>query len=356
MVRRSLLVVACALLLPRAAVAAVPEGSLDAASWNLVGGWARDADNTTPVAVHIYIDGHLVHAMLANGHRPDLPFADQDHGFTWVPPLLGPGTHELVVYAIGVDANGSPNGENPSLSGSPKSISAGCTGFELSALAWCQGVPNYYVGRGSDTTYLYSDQLRVGMNASYGGTILELYGPDHSRNRLVEHGGGAVQLSIWGYDPQGPDAFFALDGCDPMPYASEAECLAAGHSECRLWCCSQGDHVADCSSVTACAFGAGGPFNPIQAQAANCGWDSPTNDVDEVTTLPGGGVHMRKTSPYHFSKSNNFPGMVFEQSTSIENASVRLDYRITYSGPYALTPHPQEIPAVFPGPGLNHTY
>ena len=344
------------LLCAPTAFAAAPSGNLDAAQWDKIGGWARDPDHTGPIAVHIYIDGNLAHAMLANGGRPDLPFADKDHGFTWVPPLLGPGAHQVVVYAIGVDGNGTPNSENPSLPNSPKSISAACTGFTLSSAVWCQYIQNYYKERSADTRYLYSDQVRVGVSPSYGGTVFELYGADHSFNRLVEHGGAAVQLSVWGYDPKGPDAFFASDTCDSTPYPSEAACLAAGHTSCRIFCCSQGDHVADCTNVKACAFGAGGPFNPIQAQAANCGWDSPTNDVDLVTVQPSGAVTIKKSAPWHFTKSTNFPGMTWEQTAQLVDAGVRLDYRITYSGPYSLTPHPQEIPAVFPAAGLHHTY
>lgn len=347
---------AAIILCAPAAIAAAPTGNLDAAQWNMIGGWARDPDSVGPIAVHIYIDGNLAHAMLANGNRPDLPYADKAHGFTWVPPLLGPGTHQVVVYAIGVDGNGTPDAENPSLPNSPKAIAEGCTGFTLSAGVWCQYVQNYYKARSSDTRYLYSDQVRVGVSPSYGGTVFELYGADHSFNRLVEHGGAAVQLSVWGYDPKGPDAFFASDTCDPTPYPTEAACLGAGHGSCRIFCCSQGDHVADCTNVKACAFGAGGPFNPIQAQAADCGWDSPTNDVDQVTLQPSGAVWIKKSAPYHFTKSTSFPGMTWEQTAKLVEAGVRLDYRITYSGPYSLTPHPQEIPAVFPAAGLNHTY
>lgn len=338
------------------AFAAAPTGNLDAATPAMIGGWARDADNTGPIAVHIYIDGEIAHAMLANAVRPDLPFADQAHGFTWTPPLLGPGTHQVVVYAIGVNAQGVPDNNNPSLPNSPKNISNACNGFTLSALAWCQGVPNYYVNRAADTTYLFSDTVRAGINASYGGTILELYAADHSRNRLVEHGGGAVQLSIWGYEDKGPAAFFATDTCDPTPFPSEAACLGAGHGACRAWCCSQGAHIANCSSVQSCVgWGAGGPWNPIQAQAANCGWDSPTNDVDSLTTGQDA-VSIKKAAPYHFTKSNSMPGINFEETASLMPAGVKLDYRITYTGGYTLTPHPQEIPAIFPGQGIHYSY
>jgi hypothetical protein len=346
------------LLLPTATLAAQPEGYLDSATSTVIGGWARDPDNTGPIAVHIYIDGEIAHAMVADALRSDLPYADQNHGFTWTPPFLGSGTHQVNVYAIGVDASGAADGVNPDLTGSPTSFTGSCAGASEPALTWCNGVPAYYANRAADTTYLYNDQIRVGVNGSYGGTILELYGADHSVNLLAEHGGGAVQLSVWGYEERGSDGWFPYgDGvCVPTSYSSESACLAAGHGACRLWCCDEGAHVPDCTSVTSCVdWGAGAPFNPIQAQARDCGWDSSSNDVDSLTAS-GSTVTTRKSGPYHFTQSDSFSGMVFEQSTTLHDAFVEIDYRITYSGPYTLSAHPQEIPAVFPSAGMNHSY
>jgi hypothetical protein len=339
------------------ALAAAPEGYLDAASGSQIGGWARDPDYPHPIAVHIYIDGEIAHGMVADALRSDLPYADQEHGYTWVPPLQGAGKHEVVVYAIGVDASGTPDGQNMALTGSPKHIDEGCEGFGPPALIWCQGVPSYYEDRAEDTHYLFNDQLRVGINSSYGGAVLELYGADHSTNLVAEHGGGAVQLSVWGYEEKGGDAWFGMGQgvCDPTPYASEAECLAH-NSACRIWCCDEGAHVADCSSVQSCVdWGAGAPFNPIQAQGRDCGWDSSSNDVDSVSAS-GDTVRTQKSDPWHFTQTDSFQGMTFYQTNTLEEAYVRLDYRITYSGPYTLSEHPQEIPAVFPGLGMNHSY
>ena len=354
----SIALVACAVLCAGDAGAAAPEGYLDSAEPELIGGWARDADYPFPIPVHIYIDGEMAHDMLANGFRPDLPFPDQDHGYTWIPPRLGHGTHEVIAYAIGVDANGVPDGENVGLTGSPGIIADGCTGLQEPALTWCNGVPPYYENRAADTEYLYSSDLRAGVNTSYGGVLFELYASDHAFNVISEHGGGAVQLSIWGYEPVGPDAWFGQGSgvCDPTAFSSEADCLAAGHASCRLWCCSQGAHVPDCSTVHSCVdWGAGAPFNPIQAQAESCGWHSPTNDVDQLST-GSGWVTTRKDAPYHFTQTDAMPGVSFEQTTSIHEAYVQLDFRITYTGPYTLGEHPQEIPAVFPAWGMNHSY
>lgn len=354
---RALLLSLC-LLVPSSALAAQAEGYLDSATSSIIGGWARDPDNTGSIAVHIYIDGEIAHAMVADALRSDLPYSDQNHGFTWTPPFLGAGDHQVNVYAIGVDSSGTPDGVNPDLIGSPTSFTGSCAGAAEPALTWCNGVPAYYEDRAADTEYLYNDQIRVGVNGSYGGTILELYGADHSFNLLAEHGGGAVQLSVWGYEEQGSDGWFAYgDGvCDPRSYSSEAACQAAGHSACRLWCCDEGAHVANCNTVDSCVdWGAGAPFNPIQAQAADCGWDSRSNDVDSISNS-GTAITTRKNGPYHFTQTDSFSGMLFEQTTTLHDAYVEIDYHIAYSGPYTLSEHPQEIPAVFPGEGMNHSY
>ena len=59
---RALLLSLC-LLVPSSALAAQAEGYLDSATSSIIGGWARDPDNTGPIAVHIYIDGEIAHAM-----------------------------------------------------------------------------------------------------------------------------------------------------------------------------------------------------------------------------------------------------------------------------------------------------
>ena len=77
--------------------------------------------------------------------------------------------------------------------------------------------------------------------------------------------------------------------------------------------------------------------------------------MDQVS-VSGSSVYVRKQGPYHFTQSDAMGGVTWEQTTTLHDAFVELDYRITYTGPYTLSEHPQEIPAVFPGWGLNHTY
>lgn len=188
------------LIAPRDARAVPPDGSLDASTPQVVGGWARDRDYSGPVGVHIYIDGVFHKALIANTPRADLPCAC---AWSWTPPPLGAGRHRVTAYAIGVDAQGTPNGENYALSGSPPPIADGCNGLAVpgqggTAHEWCLNNNDYWINRHQDTLYLSNPNVRFGVNRSYGGTIFELYDDDHNENLILEHGGGAMQLSLWG--------------------------------------------------------------------------------------------------------------------------------------------------------------
>ena len=95
----------------------VPIGNLEAATSPStgvieVGGWALDPDTTSPIRVHVYVDGHATVSVAATGPRPDVGRVlakGDDHGFS---ATLGavPGTHEVCVYAIN-----TPAGTNPSI-------------------------------------------------------------------------------------------------------------------------------------------------------------------------------------------------------------------------------------------------
>jgi MYXO-CTERM domain-containing protein len=347
----SLLLVVLAVVVAAPGFAAVPEGYLDAATPTLIGGWARDPDFGGPIAIHIYIDGVMHKALLADGTRPDVPCSC---GYTWLPPPLGPGTHRVTAYAIGVDSVGEPNGENPELAGSPIAFTGNCDRLAAEAFIWCRDNPGYWINRPTDTHYLSNEAVRVGVNGSYGGTILELYAADWNDNFLLEHGGGAMQLSLWGYDPVGDAAFFRLGICDPTPYA---ECPAGWGPGCMYLCCSRGAHVANCSSVMACEFTAGAPYNPIQAQGADCGWENAGNDVTALGINPDPPwIHIRKENPQQFTKSNAFAGLTWEQVARLHPAGIQVDYTIRYSGAAALNEHNQELPALFPAPGMNAVY
>jgi hypothetical protein len=88
-------------------------GYVDLLDDTSIAGWASDGDTTGPIAVHFYVDGQFVGWQLADSYRADVGA----HAFQWTHPSFGPGDHTFVAYAIGVDANNVPTGENPPLSG-----------------------------------------------------------------------------------------------------------------------------------------------------------------------------------------------------------------------------------------------
>jgi hypothetical protein len=96
------------------AVTNMPFGSLDAATPSLwgtnVSGWAIGRDVTSPLAVHLYFNGHIVKAVTAGDGRGDVAMAypayGAGHGFSvTVPNESG----SLCAYAI----NGAGTGTNP---------------------------------------------------------------------------------------------------------------------------------------------------------------------------------------------------------------------------------------------------
>ncbi|NMM17463.1 MAG: hypothetical protein HHJ14_10110 [Cellulomonas sp.] len=75
----------------------------------LVAGWALDPDMTTPINVHVYVDGLAVLALTAANPRPDVDAAfarGPNHGFATTFPSTA-GAHTVCLYAI--DGNGGTN-------------------------------------------------------------------------------------------------------------------------------------------------------------------------------------------------------------------------------------------------------
>ncbi|SON55404.1 hypothetical protein HDIA_1863 [Hartmannibacter diazotrophicus] len=224
------------------AQAFVMSGNVDKADNDLVLGWfcpidpspaalagPPSADETTPISVNIYIDGALAHRMTANEPRQDLispntACRNKEHGFRWKPPFIGPGKHEIRIEPEGMDQfeprfdrtmlrseiDNSNVGEAclPLLRNAPPYKA--CTNAyraehpdapRNSAYCYCiAGEGEFYKSRSANTRYLYSRHIRAGVHQGYGGTIFELFGPDHSRNLTVAHPGGAIQASLWATD------------------------------------------------------------------------------------------------------------------------------------------------------------
>ncbi|OHA48559.1 MAG: hypothetical protein A2806_00115 [Candidatus Terrybacteria bacterium RIFCSPHIGHO2_01_FULL_48_17] len=174
---------------------ALPRGVLDNATPALISGWAYDADaGSSPVEVHIYIDGVHRGTVSANDRRDDLVAAgvasDPYHGFTWNPPVLAPGEHTISVWTIN-----SGGGGNPELHASPKTMT----------------VPSGFSG----VAYLENSVLRLGANLSWGGALVEF---SHAGFNLVdEHDTGRlIQASLYDQNATYPSHDAPTWGWNPV--------------------------------------------------------------------------------------------------------------------------------------------
>jgi hypothetical protein len=111
-----------------------PVGTHDVANCSTLAGWAKDGDTTLPTQVHIYRGapfpfGSIVTHVVADLFRPDLPFADKNHGFSIpTPQAFFTGCPEKVfIHAIDIDTNGNivPGGNNILLNNTGKTILCG---------------------------------------------------------------------------------------------------------------------------------------------------------------------------------------------------------------------------------------
>ena len=331
----------------KSVLASFPSGHLEKADGGIIAGWAKDDDFDGSIPVHIYIDGKLYEDILADLFRSDVG----KHSFYYNYASLGGGNHTVEVYAIGVDSFGHPNGENPLLG--KASINEGCSRLTGSAVEWCQGNLNYWINRQKDTTYLWNKYIRIGIDNSYGGLISQLYSEDRSSNLVDEHGGSAIQISLYGYDLSkgNTGAWFVADGSNCNKYSSEAECKNANlQKSCVQRAAANGAHTADCIVVKPCSnnhVDAGFPFNPIQAQAVDCKWDDSTNDVDYSASCGSNCWEVKLDNPANYSKSSSFDGLTIIQRVSLGDVYAKVDYDLKYNGPFTLSNHFQEIPAFF---------
>jgi len=336
------------------AASSSPVGALDDANGYIIKGWASDPDFNGPIYVHVYVDDVLQQDILADMDSGDVG----KHRFHWDIPPFGYGRHTVRVYAIGVDANGYPDGNNPELFQSPKIFDIGCNRLQNHELEWCKNNHTYWEKRQGDTKLIWNDYIKVGINNSFGGLITQLYSSDRSKNLLEEHGGSAVQISIYNYDTSKGDvvAWFGQGRCDPTPYTSQQACLS-NNSSCvaRTW--SGGDHVSDCSSVKTCnGVDAGWPWNPIQSIAGNCAWNSSDNNVSYKGSVGSNGWEINHTNFYNYSKTSKFPNLSLNQKVLLEDVYAKIVYTLDYSGPYTMAYHDAELPAFFSADDLNAYY
>src|SRR5258708_15142402 len=341
-----------------------PVGSLDVADGTHIAGWASDPDYSGPIMVHVYVDGQMTQRLMASSVRSDVGA----HAFDWYHEPFGAGPHQVVVYALGVDASGVSNGVNVALPGVSGLFNIGCQGLVGSVTGgeyeWCVHYPRYWINRATNTKVISNETIRVGVDSSLGGTLTQLYAGDWTRNLIMQHGGSAVQLSFYAAEAKGPRALFYPNvntgECDPTLYPTDAACRAAHPafpltSSCTLRGDSLGAHVANCTTVRPCGFpDAGAPFNPIQAVGPNCTWNHPINPIvsSDLTTWQATISNFND-----YAKSTTFPGLSVDQKVVVGDAYAQVIYDITYNGPYQLTSGPTELPAFFTGAGMNdHAY
>jgi hypothetical protein len=343
---------------------AAPTGLLEVADGTHIAGYAMDPNFSGPIMVHIYVDGQMTQRMMANADRGP---AIGVHGFDWHHEPFGAGKHDVIVYAIGVDATGAVDNINAALTNSPTSFNVGCLGLKGTIsggeFEWCTHYPAYWVDRQRNSQFVSNENVRILMDSSLGGTITQLYAGDWTHNLVMQHGGSAVQLSFYGNEAKGPRAYFYRNQpgeCDPTPYTTEQACKAAHPGSPSLPVCvmegdSLGAHVADCVNVKPCGFpDAGAAFNPIQAQGPSCSWNNPISATvtNNFTTWNGS---LSKFNNY--SKTSAFPGMTLNQTVQLGDVYAQVTYDITYNGPYRMTPGPAEIPAFFTASGVSdHLY
>lgn len=213
--------------------------------------------------------------------------------------------------------------------------------------------------RDNVSVYLYNDYIRAGLNRSYGATLFELYGND-KKNRIEEHGGSAVQLSIWGYDILATGAgFFTNSYCNSIPYSNSDICKQDNNGkDCSIFP-ETGRQISNCNTELACGdWSAGAPINPIQAQAVNCGWNGDSNDIDAIEEN-NGVVTLTDNNPFNFTKTTALNGLTWKVSGTVPNDRpyIRLYYQVIFqSSEYNLTTHNQEIPALFTKEWINYWY
>ncbi len=347
-----------------------PTGSLDGAGSGVIGGWAFDPDTPGgPITVAIYVDGSPVQVALANQYRSDLagvcPELGGDCAFTWNYSFgegFGDGSHSVVAYAIGVSSGGQPDGDNVALNdGVPITFSDGCKylnlsslpGYNSSAYDWCEGNGGYWTDRQKYTTLVGNPGVYVGVDNAAGGTIFQLRGAalDQANtgnvfwgnNLEAEHGGGAIQVSLYGIDDK--------DDVNEFPMCNGP----ASTQNPKVW-------------------------NPIQAQGSACGWGNLNTGVaNQVTTgcyvanttsttcaSTGTTYYTKETNPFDDTmQAQAIGGLTYEQWVTPLAGYAEIRYRVIANNLNDDNEHrtnvtwsdwPQEVPAFYTAEGMSAAF
>ena len=230
---------------------------------------------------------------------------------------------------------------------------------------WCL-IANYMPSRSIDTLYQFDDYVRLGVNKRFGGMVTELYGTDMI-DRILQAGGGGVQMSLWAFTASYapaffPRAYFAVpvvqngtqQPYDPTGFASMAACQAV-HPGSNCVEGVEGPNAMPSQSVFPCGGngeGAGAPLNPIQGQSTNCDYGTPPGVVTSVSSMAPGQITVSKTNPANFSRSDSVSWLRWNQTTQVQGPAAIVTYNMSGT---ATTPDSdfQEIPAIFLHQGLG---
>ena len=219
-----------------------PTGHLDAVATSqgriLASGWALDPDTTSPINVHVYVDGKAVQSVPANASRPDVGriFGKGDnHGFSGTVNALA-GAHEVCVYAI--DSAGGPSPRfgcksvvvtNQAPAGHFDSLTSGMESFTVSGWALDPDtsdpitVDMFVDGKAVQALTANTSRLDVGRiygkgdNHGFSATVSASYGAHQVCLDAVDSWGGAnPRLACLSIDVNGT-AFGSLDSTVATP-------------------------------------------------------------------------------------------------------------------------------------------
>ncbi len=200
------------------------------------------------------------------------------------------------------------------------------------------------------------------------------------RNRILEAGGGALQLSIYADDPNSTAIRCYVEGAnacttESQPLDAKSTCNAY-KTVTETWIArAVGAAVADCKTVFPCnGADTGFPWNPVQTQSAmiaadgsqQCAYDPSSTSNDNVklsASLAVSGNPPTSTSltiarqnPYQFSKNIAFAGLTWTQTTTVIPGApyVKITYTIDWAasatstnGLNGVSSGTSEMPALF---------
>lgn len=178
----------------------------------VLAGWAADPETTAPIGVHVYVDGQIVAAPVADQSRPDVgaafPLLGAAHGWS-LALRLAPGTHTLCAYAINVGV-----GDNVTLGCRGIAVAA-VPGGDLNLAALVAPRTVRVVGWAIDpdtaapiVVHVYVDGAIAGATTASTprpdvAAAFAWYGPNHGYDLTVAVGPGSHRVCAYGINTAG---------------------------------------------------------------------------------------------------------------------------------------------------------